>query len=132
MTTEPNEQLIRPTNVVVVRGPVRGTPTSRELPSGSTVLQFDVATVVDDPGAPTGRTTTTTVSVPVSWTDPGDAAVVVEGAELVVTGTVRRRFFRVGGATQSRTEIVADAVIPTRRRKQVADALTALAGRLVG
>ncbi len=130
MSTRSNEHPTRPTNVVVVCGSVRGTPTARTLPSGSTVLQFDVTTVVDDPGEPTGRRTT--VSVPVAWNDPSDAGRVVEGAELVVTGTVRRRFFRVGGATQSRTEVVADAVIPVRRRKQVADALGALAGRLVG
>jgi single-strand DNA-binding protein len=128
MTTQPNEHSTGPTNVVVIRGPVRATPTSRELPSGSTVLQFDVTTTVFAPVAPTGRSTT----VPVAWTDPSDAASVVEGAEVVVTGTVQRRFFRVGGATQSRTEVVADVVIPVRRRKQVADALTALAGRLVG
>jgi single-strand DNA-binding protein len=130
MTTEPNRRPTEPTNVVVLRGTVRGTPTSRELPSGSSVLQFDMATAVADPGAPVGRSTT--VSVPVAWTDPSDAAAVVEGSELVVTGTVRRRFFRVGGATQSRTEVVADAVIPVRRRKQVADALAALTGRLGG
>jgi single-strand DNA-binding protein len=130
MTTEPNHHLTPPTNVVVVRGPVRGTPSSRELPSGSTVLQFDVTTVVDDPGVPTGRTTT--VSVPIAWTDPSGASGIVEGTQVVVIGTVRRRFFRVGGATQSRTEVVAAVVIPVRRRKQVADALAALTRRLVG
>ena len=41
------------------------------------------------------------------------------GVDVVVIGTVRRRFFRVGGATQSRTEIVADVVIPARRRRRV-------------
>ena len=129
--SESNERPTVPTNVVVLRGTVRGTPTSRELPSGSNVLQFDLATVVVDPGAPAVRSTV--VSVPVAWTDPSDAAaLVVEGSELVVTGTVRRRFFRVGGATQSRTEVVVDAVVPVRRRKQVADALAVLAARMVG
>lgn len=31
--------------------------------------------------------------------------------ELLVVGTVRRRFFRAGGSTQSRTEVVADKVV---------------------
>lgn len=112
------------TNVVVLRGAVRGERTERALPSGSTVVQFDVATplVVD------GRLHTT--SVPVAWSDPTGAEFVVAGVEVVVTGTVRRRFFRVGGATQSRTEVVADAVIPVRRRARVARALEALAGRI--
>ena len=48
------------------------------------------------------------------------------GAE---TAVVRRRFFRAGGSTQSRTEVVADKVIPVRRAKAaeraVAEALAA-------
>ena len=42
------------------------------------------------------------------------------GADVVVLGSVRRRFFRAGGATQSRTEVVAEKVVaapgPRRRR----------------
>ncbi len=121
-----NDQAAGATNVVVLRGAVRGERTERELPSGSIVVQFDVATAL----ASDGRRRS--ASVPVAWIDPTDAALVVEGTEVVITGTVRRRFFRVGGATQSRTEVVADAVIPVRRRAQVARALEALAGRLVG
>ena len=34
-------------------------------------------------------------------------------------GSVRRRFFRTSGATQSRTEVVADEVVPVTRRRQV-------------
>jgi single-strand DNA-binding protein len=33
------------------------------------------------------------------------------GSEVVVAGHVRRRFFRAGGVTQSRTEVVATRVI---------------------
>ena len=57
-------------------------------------------------------------------------ACLVDGNELVVVGTVQRRFFRVGGATQSRTEVVAESVIPARRRKQVDAALDAVLDRL--
>jgi single-strand DNA-binding protein len=38
---------------------------------------------------------------------------------VVVVGSVRRRFFRVGGATQSRTEVVADRVVAARRAREV-------------
>jgi hypothetical protein len=42
---------------------------------------------------------------------------------------VRRRYFRTGGATQSRTEVVADVVVPARQsakaRRAVQRALAA-------
>lgn len=114
------------TNLAVLRGCVRGEPVIRTLPSQSTVLQFDLTTTI------AGDDRTSTISVPVSWTDPSTAAtaLVTDGVELVVIGSVRRRFFRVGGVTQSRTEVVADSAIPTRRRKQVAAALDRVVDRL--
>ena len=114
------------TNLAVLRGRVRGEPVIRALPSGSTVVQFDLVTTITGDGRPS------TVSVPIAWTDPRPAAarLVVDGVELVVVGSVRRRFFRVGGATQSRTEVVADAAIPVRRRTQVAALLDGVVGRL--
>jgi hypothetical protein len=36
----------------------------------------------------------------------------------VVVGRVRRRFFKTPGGTQSRTEVVAEAVIPARQAKR--------------
>ena len=39
--------------------------------------------------------------------------------EVTVFGHVRRRFYRTGGATQSRTEVVADRIVATRRRRDV-------------
>ena len=98
----PSETPSTPTNLVVLRGRTASAPALRDLPSGSVVAQFDVVTPV--PGrAATG-------AVPVAWTDPSpsDLARVGEGVDIVVVGTVRRRFFRVAGATQSRTEVVAD------------------------
>ena len=41
------------------------------------------------------------------------------GADLVVLGSVRRRFFRAGGATQSRTEVVAEKVVAAHRGRDV-------------
>jgi single-strand DNA-binding protein len=122
----PSESPSIATNLVVLRGSVATTPALRDLPSGSVVAQFDVVTTVRvaDRGA--------TTAVPVAWTDPSpsDLARVGEGIDVVVVGTVRRRFFRVAGATQSRTEVVADAVVPTRRRQQVDRILHAVADRV--
>ena len=114
-------------NVAIIRGAVRSDPQPRDLPSGGVVVQFDVVTRVPAEGR------TVNVSVPIAWNDPTSAqlGVLVDGAEVVVVGTVRRRFFRVGGATQSRTEVVADEVIPTRRHKRVAAALRGAADRLL-
>jgi hypothetical protein len=98
-------------NIVILMGEVTSPPVSRELPSGSVVSTFDIATVTDS-----GR-----VSVPVSLEGEIDIAVV--GAEVCVVGLVRRRFFRSGSSVTSRTEVVADAVIPMRRRAQVRKAV---------
>jgi single-strand DNA-binding protein len=102
-------------NLVILRGVVSADLTDRALPSGSVVVQFDVRTAAS--------------SVNVSWADPPtDArAAILLGAEVVVIGTVQRRFFRVGGATQSRTEVVADQVIPARRTRSVRSAIAAAA-----
>jgi hypothetical protein len=98
-------------NIVVLVGEVTSPPVSRELPSGAVVSTFDIATVTS-----TGR-----VSVPVSLEGETETAVV--GAEVCVVGIVRRRFFRSGASVASRTEVVAQSVIPMRRRAQVRKAV---------
>lgn len=115
-------------NLAVIRGVVTHDLVMRDLPSGAEVAQFDVSTLVE------AGHRTATVSVPIAWHDPTAAArsAIAAGAEVLVVGSVRRRFFRVGAATQSRTEVVAEAVIPMRRRKQVAAALIAVGEKLVG
>ena len=48
---------------------------------------------------------------------------------VVVVGTVRRRFFRAGGATQSRTEVLADKVVRasrTRAAQKLVESVVAL------
>lgn len=99
------------TNLVVLRGHLSSPPRIRQLPSGSTLLQLEVTTPsTDDEPA---------VSVPVVWFDPparsGLDPATPESTEVIVRGTVRRRFFRAGGATVSRTEVVASLVVPARR-----------------
>lgn len=94
-------------NVVVLHGHVSSEPRVRELPSGSTLVQLEVTTRTDE-GAD---------SVPVALFDRGfDGRA---GDEVVVVGRVRRRFFRAGGVTQSRTEVVAAEVVPAGRRRSV-------------
>ena len=108
-------------NVVVLRGTLVAELRWRELPSGQLLGQFDVTTR-DDSG---------TQTVPVAWFDPPAAAdELAAGSELVVVGSVRRRFFRAGGTTQSRTEVVATKVLPARRGRDVRRALDAV-GRLL-
>jgi len=105
-------------NVVVVKGALSRAPEVRELPSGSQVVSFEVT--VARPGE-------RAESVPVVWTDPPKgAAGVGAGEEVVAVGRVRRRFFRAGGRTQSRTEVVAEAVVPARRRAAVRKAVGAV------
>jgi single-strand DNA-binding protein len=92
-------------NVVLLRGRVSSEPRMRELPSGSTIVNLEVTTVLDE----------TSVSVPVVVEAP--TVECVAGDEVVVVGSVRRRFFRAGGATQSRTEVLADKVVRASRTR---------------
>jgi hypothetical protein len=106
-------------NIVVLAGEVTSPPVSRELPSGAVVSTFDIATV----------TTSGRVSVPVSLEGETETAVV--GAEVCIVGIVRRRFFRSGASVASRTEVVAQSVIPMRRRAQVRKAVGAATENLL-
>ncbi len=106
-------------NLVVLRGVLAAEPQERTLPSGSVAVQFDVRTALGDAGD--GAVAT----VPVSWIDPSpaDRASLDVGDDIVVIGAVCRRFFRVGGATQSRTEVVAEVVVPRRRTRSARSAI---------
>src|SRR5215472_8742240 len=103
-------------NIVVVAGRLSSTPVLRELPSGDEVLNLEVTV----PGADDAPSE----SVPVAWTSPPAWASDLDaGNPVVVLGRVRRRFFRAGGTTQSRTEVVAEHVAPAGRKRQVATLL---------
>jgi single-strand DNA-binding protein len=110
-------------NLAVLAGTITAPPVARALRSGTTVVQFDLATPIDGES----------ISVPVAWHDPTPSqhATIVEGVHVVVVGSVRRRFFRVGGQTQSRTEVVASAVVPSRRTKSAQAAIGAAAEKLM-
>ena len=107
-------------NLVILRGVLSRPPEWRTLPSGDALVAYEVTTRARDGAA---------LTVPVTC-DRADAPTDLEtGAEVVVTGVVRRRYFRAGGGTQSRTEVVADVVVAarqsTRARRAVARALAA-------
>ncbi|MGE0880484.1 MAG: single-stranded DNA-binding protein [Acidimicrobiia bacterium] len=109
-------------NVVVLQGALTRSPEWRDLPSGVAVVSYEVTTR-DERGE--------ACSVPVSWFDPPAGAVGFEaGDEIVVSGRVRRRFFRAGGVTQSRTELIADAVVASRQAKRARALVAAAARRL--
>src|SRR4051812_18471029 len=98
-------------NVVAVRGTLSRAPEVRELPSGTRLVAYEVTV---------SREGERSESVPVSWADPpASAASLVAGDDVVVVGRVRRRFFRTGGGTQSRTEVVADTVLKAGSRRRV-------------
>ena len=112
------------TNIVVLEGRLSRPPARRELPSGDSLASLDLSV----PAPPGGRAD----SVPLVWFDPPAWVDRLEaGAELVVLGRVRRRFFRSGAGLASRTEVVVDAAAPPGRPARVAAimqrALTALA-----
>jgi single-strand DNA-binding protein len=109
-------------NVVVVAGRLSRPAEQRVLPSGERLVAVQVT--VD-------RTGHRAETVPVVWFDaPASAATLDVEEAVVVVGRVRRRFFRAGGSTQSRTEVVADVVVPTRRVKSARTALAAATSRL--
>lgn len=114
-------------NLSVLAGTLSRPPEVRDLPSGSSVLELQLS--IHNPDGPAE-------SVPVSWFDaPASAVEWPAGQQLVVVGRVRRRFFRAGGATASRTEVVAATVLPARRRtvvgKAIQEALGAVESALV-
>jgi single-strand DNA-binding protein len=109
-------------NVVVVAGRLSRPAEQRVLPSGERLVAVQVT--VD-------RTDDRAETVPVVWFDaPASAASLDVEEPVVVVGRVRRRFFQAGGSTQSRTEVVADIVVPTRRTKSARTAMAAATARL--
>jgi single-strand DNA-binding protein len=98
-------------NLVVVRGTCSGPPELRELESGRRLA----ALAVRAPG-PDGRATSVPVTVwePAAWVEDLD-----DGADVVVVGAVRRRFFRTGaGGAGARVDVEALFVgRPGRKRE---------------
>lgn len=94
-------------NIVVLQGKLSRTPEARQL--RESVLMACEVTTRDGDG--------TATTAPVVWFDPPASAWKLEAQdEVTIVGAVRRRFFQRDGRTQSRTEVVASTVVPTRRK----------------
>ena len=102
-------------NLVVLRGIIRRDPEFRVLASGDELMSLDLTVRLDEGPAE---------SVPVVWPNPAAAAVkFVEGDDVVVMGRIRRRFFRAGGSTATRTEVHADKILSARSGVRIRTAL---------
>lgn len=111
------------TNVVVLSGRLARPAEMRQLPSGDSLVAYELT--VPRQGA-------RAESVPVVWFDaPPSAAEHDVDEQVVVVGRVRRRFFRAGGGTQSRTEVVAEAVVVARQARRVRAAVEKAQDRLL-
>jgi single-strand DNA-binding protein len=110
------------TNVVALVGRLARPPESRELPSGDRLVAYEVTVAREGERAE---------GVPVVWFGAPPTAIDhdVDDA-VVVVGRVRRRFYRAGGATQSRTEVVAETVVAARQAKRASAALRSACTRL--
>jgi single-strand DNA-binding protein len=121
---EPDRPNCVDVNVAALIGTLSSDPANKTLPSGDTVLSYEVTCRVQ------GREVD---SVPVSWMNaPKRTPAVAKGDRVIVVGHARRRFFRAGGATASRTEIVATRVarITSSSRSATALALRAAADEI--
>jgi single-strand DNA-binding protein len=109
-------------NLVVLEGVLARPARDLELPSGGRLLSLEVTVKREEgPAEP----------VPVAWFDPPAWATSLDqGDEVVVVGRVRRRFFRAGGLTQSRTEVVASRLVRAGARSRVAALLADAAANL--
>jgi single-strand DNA-binding protein len=109
-------------NIVVLSGVLARPASTTELPSGTRLAGLELT--VRRSGGPAE-------TVPVVWFDPPAWATSLDtGADLVVVGRVRRRFFRAGGATQSRTEVVAARVVRASARLRAASLLAEAAASI--
>lgn len=98
-------------NVAIVSGRLSRPPVEQELPSGDLLCRLEV-TVRSD--------TEATTSVPVAIVRPSASVRgLAADEEVVVLGSVRRRFFRTPSGTGSRTEILAARVVRAGRRRDV-------------
>jgi single-strand DNA-binding protein len=101
-------------NMVVLAGHLSSDPAERHLPSGDVLTSYEVTVPRDDGPAD---------SVPVVLIGAVGPRGATAGDRVVVVGRVRRRFFRAGGTTASRTEVVADRFVRAGRARAVSAAL---------
>jgi single-stranded DNA-binding protein len=108
-------------NVVALAGHLSRPASERVLQSGDRILNLEVTVA-----GPAGNET-----VPVVWHEPPASALGLDtNQDVVVVGRVRRRFFQTVSGTASRTEVVAEAVIPGTKGKRVEAAVEKARQRL--
>ena len=110
-------------NVVALAGRLSSPAVEKVLPSGDRLVQLEVTVE-----GPSGKDT-----VPVAWPDPPASAVTLDVDQAVtVVGRVRRRFFKTVSGTASRTEVIAETVVPAHKGKRVEAAMRRAGQRLLG
>ena len=108
-------------NVAAIWGTLSSDPVERVLPSEDRLISYEVTCKI------AGRPTETVNAVWLGATSR-QPPTLAAGDEVVITGRVRRRFFRAAGATASRTEVVAQTVHRATQLKGVQKALDDVAG----
>lgn len=138
------DSALNPFNIVVLVGRVAREPFVRTLGSGDTSIEIDL--VIPGPPAETVNVVAINpiaVAADVGLAEDGgassgpDAVALCAGAvalevdtPLLVVGRVRRRFFRIGGATRAHTEVVASVVLPAEPGAPAEAAVARAASRL--
>lgn len=119
MHSTASDSLVGSFNLAVVRGALTTEVRISELATGSVVHNFEVKTADGD----------AVHVVPVAWYDPVRPPRLRRGDEVVVVGVLRRRWFRAGASSQSRTELLASCVARScsaRAHRALAQAAAAL------
>lgn len=103
MTTTKHEGVALPANEVRLVGRVSGQPEERVLPSGDRLVAFRVVVARDQPR---GRQTVDALEC-VAWSARSRRSVSrwADGDVVELSGSLRRRFYRVGTTTASRVEV---------------------------
>ena len=111
-------------NLAFVHGTLSSPPEIRTLASGDRLASLQLTV---------RRAELAATSVPVAIVDPPAwVEGVAAGDEIAVLGTVRRRFFRAGGATASRFEIAADHIARGNDRRAIGRLLRRASDQLAG
>lgn len=82
------------TNVVCIEGVITGVPQRREMPGGDVIWTFELDT---------GK-----YAIPCRFDEAN--FIWAPGTRVLVVGNITSRYFRVGGATQRRVEVLANVI----------------------
>jgi len=112
-------------NIVLIEGTLLDAPAPATLADGRQVLTGTVTVRDGDVGG--------AESVPFSWFDPpARASGLGAGERVALVGRVRRRFFRTGGVTASRTDVVVEHLVRAGHRRRLRARLDRAVAELAG